>query len=454
MTSTLDKINKEVDELFGDDEEVKDNVDVNVKETKSQKGFKEIVIDFYNDLVQTFPEIKNNVDKDMENVVNNNDESGESLERVKEYCKKVMPERFFDILYQNEKILLNEEEGEGEEKGDKEKVNTCFLPGIDFSELWKENISDNTRKIIWKYLQLLLFTVVTEMSDGGMFGETAKLFETINNNDFKKKLEESITQMQDVFINMNKENNDEGGLGGDKTSLPDPEEIHKHISGMLNGKIGKLAKEIADKVSKNFKLDLNNEESVQDVFQTLIKNPKKMMELVNTVGSELDKKFKSGDIKENDLMDEANEIVKNMKNIPGMNNFKEMFSKMGIDPEKFDMSQMSNIMKMMGGVKGGKVNMGATKNRIDNLSRLEKRKDILREKLKQQKEKIEMKKMEELMKNSEEYKKKQLEEEEKSRKALLELNLDEKNKIVFSSGEKYEKTIINKNNKKNKKNKK
>ena len=45
-------------------------------------------------------------------------------------------ERFFDILYQNVEMF------------DIEEFNLNFLPGIDFKKLWKEELSDKTRKTI------------------------------------------------------------------------------------------------------------------------------------------------------------------------------------------------------------------------------------------------------------------------------------------------------------------
>ena len=61
--------------------------------------------------------------------------------------KKLYPERFFDILYQNVDIFDNSE------------MNTKFLPNIEFKDIWKEDISEKTREVIWKYLQLVLFSV-------------------------------------------------------------------------------------------------------------------------------------------------------------------------------------------------------------------------------------------------------------------------------------------------------
>jgi len=378
------------------------------------------------DLLQTFPELKLTLNADIKEVITDNDDMGEHLERIKAHCVKVMPERFFDILYQNEKIFTDTNN----------KVNTEFLPGIDFSLLWKENISDNTRNIIWKYLQLLLFTTVSGISNGESFGDTAKLFEAINNDEFKKKLEETVTQMQDAFSKGHCGDGD-----GNNSELPNPEAVHEHISGMMKGKLGSLAKDIADKVAKDFQMDIENPTSVNDVFQSLIKNPTKLMKLVKSVGSQLDERLKSGEIKESELMEEANEIVKNMKNIPGMNNIQSMLKKMGLDGANVDIAEMAKKM----GLNKGNVNMAATKARFDNMSRMEKQKELMREKIRAKKLEMEMAAAEELRKKDPQYIKSQQLAAEKAAKVASELLKSEgfengKEKLVFRTGEKYEKS--------------
>jgi len=54
------------------------------------------------------------------------------------------------------------------------------------------------------------------------------------------------------------------------------------------------------------------------------------MSVVKNLGSKLDDKIKSGEIKESELISESMEMLNNMKNMPGMNNMHEMFSKMGM----------------------------------------------------------------------------------------------------------------------------
>ena len=54
------------------------------------------------------------------------------------------------------------------------------------------------------------------------------------------------------------------------------------------------------------------------------------MGLVQNVGKKLDTKLKSGELKESELIEEAQELMKKMKDMPGLGNFQEMMSKMNV----------------------------------------------------------------------------------------------------------------------------
>ena len=139
------------------------------------EDFKKIVKDFTKDLLLSFPELKDTLHEDIVNSVTSGTE--ESIKNVYDHCKKIYPERFFDILYENEDLFTNEE------------VSAEFLPGLDFKMLWKEELTDKTRECIWKYLQLILFTVAGNLTSNESFGDTGKLFEAIDENELKSKLE-------------------------------------------------------------------------------------------------------------------------------------------------------------------------------------------------------------------------------------------------------------------------
>ena len=128
------------------------------------------------------------------------------------------------------------------------------------------------------------------------------------------------------FFDLNGNTKETGGETG-KTEGETPNfnmgnanDIQDHITGMLEGKLGKLAKEIAEETAECFNMDMENVTDVKDVFQRLIKNPTKLMGLVKSVGDKLDTRIKSGEIKESELIAEASELMNKMKDMPGMGN--------------------------------------------------------------------------------------------------------------------------------------
>ena len=303
------------------------------------KEFHHIIKDFVRDILVVFPERKDTLDTNLKVVVCEENNFAEALTQVHNHCRKIFPERFFDILYQNEEIFKKDSD-----------INVEFLPQLDFKELWYEGISDKTRETIWKYLQLILFSIVNNLSNEESFGDTARLFEAINEDEFKGKLEDTINQMQNLF---SEENMGSDSSGINLENLPNPENIHEHITGMLDGKLGNLAREIAEETANDLNTNMKDVNSVNDVFQKLFKNPGKLMDLVKNVGSKLDAKIKSGEIKESELLEEASEIMNKMKKMPGMGNLQSMFGKMAGGAGG-------------GGMGGGKVNMGAMQTQINN----------------------------------------------------------------------------------------
>jgi len=327
--------------------------------------FNKVVKDFYRDILTTFPECKENLGPNEISFLT--EEKGDGL-ILYSYCKKVYPERFFDILYQNNEMF------------DDAEINTKFLPNIDFKKLWKEDITDKTKDVIWKYLQLILFSVSKGLEDGDSFGDTAKLFEAINEDDLKSKLEETMNQMNNMF--QDSSNNMFEGLSGEAfdmsginmEDMPNPEEMQEHINGLLGGKLGRLAHEIAEETASELNVDMDDATNVTDVFQKLFKNPGKLINMVKKVGSKLDTKIKSGEIKESELMQEASELMEKMKNMPGMKNMDKILGKMGLPT----------------GGKNSKVSMGAFQSQMKSNIARSKQKERMLKKLEERKKQREL----------------------------------------------------------------
>ena len=347
------------------------NVDSSSNNVEPPAEFFKIMKDFLTDLLNTFPEYKNNISQDELNIITNTDLSNNKLF---EYCLKVYPSRFFDILYKNDEMFDNKES------------NTFFLPNIDFAYFFKSKITDNTKETLWKYLQLILFCISGSLNTSDSFGDTAKLFEAIDEDEFKTKLKDTIDEMTNMFdlSGMDLSGIDLSGIdlsGIDMSGvnfdgkMPNADDINSHISGLLNGKLGKLASEIAEETAKELDIDMNNAKNSSQIFEKMFKNPGKLLGMVKKVGSKLDAKLKSGEIKESELMEEASEIMKKMKSMPGMKNMEQMFKNFGMKPPAGQ----------------GKMNISAMQSNLNRNIKMSKQKERMRAKLEQRKKERELK---------------------------------------------------------------
>jgi len=386
--------------------------------------FSKVIKDFIADMKTTFVEYTplinkwwveesffNYIEDDEERKLAIQQSDAKSILFVFEFCKKKIPPRFFDILNQNEDIFKDTENN----------VDTEFLPYIHFKDLWKFDLSQKTRDTIWKYLQLILFSIVGTLEHKEEFGDTAKLFESIDEDDFKNKLQETLKNMENMF-NMNNEydSSDNTNINMDDLPIPNASEIHDHITGMLNGKLGKIAKEIAEETANDLNIDMENCNNVKDVFSNLIQNPTKIMGLVKSVGDKLDSSIKSGEIKESELMTEATEIMNKMKNMPGLGDISSILNKMGLN-------------KM-----GGKFNMGAMESQLKKNTNMAKMKERCRAKAEMNR------------KMKEQHQNQQQQQFEQSNSSNTEQLSEEQLTSIFSTGEKVEKTPRKPTNKKRK----
>lgn len=335
--------------------------------------FNKIINDFITDIVTTFPEYSGLIKRWWTRTVvspedDSNPRAQAEIKFVFRHCVKVLPERFFDILYKNADIFKDDSE-----------INTEFLPGVVFKQLWKCDISDNTRETVWKYLQLVLFSVIGSVHNVADLGDTAKLFEAINEDELKDKLSETLGNMQTMFDSFTKStsNNEEESNNNDESNndesnndsnnekgMPNAEDIHEHINRMMDGKLGKLAMELAQETASELDLDIDDTKDAKDVFQKLFKNPGKLMNMVKNIGGKIETKIKSGEIKESELMSEGMDLLNQMKNMPGMGDMSKIFSQMGIP----------------GLGKNTKMNMGAMESQMNKNMKMAKMKERMRAK--------------------------------------------------------------------------
>ena len=360
-------------------------------ENEMPEKFPSIINDFLRDLSTTFPEFVSLWEQWLEPNVDMND--------MYKYCLTVYPERFFDILYQNDEMFIPTSE-----------INTLFLPNVDFKMLFSvPDISENIKQTMWKYLQLIMITIMSSIKSSATFGDAASIFEGIDDEELQKKLSETISGLGDFFKNMssnepavdpeefakkfaegfessefnspemekafeemfNEDPEKPNSFNFDPSSMPNVDELHGHIKGLFDGKIGSLAKELAEELSGDV-MDMFNDEDGQvnstgDILKKMMKNPKQIMELVKKISSKLDNKMKNGNISQEELMKEAGDLLSKMKGMGNGKEFQEMMKGM-----------MKNMGPMMGNMTGkmdmNKVNSTVAKNSLKErmLQKLEK----------------------------------------------------------------------------------
>lgn len=323
--------------------------------------FLKVIRDLVKDLKHTFPEFISVINgwwhydtcfsqtNEDEHSLKNANQMFEklTLQPLFSFCSSKMPPRFLDVIYQNEDIFKEDSD-----------IDTEFLPGIDFKIIWNDKtVSSTTKDTIWKYLQLITYSIVGTMDTISQFGDTAKLFEALNKDELSSKLHETIEQMKTMFENINSNENSDGT--DMSFNIPNSEKINEHIAGLMEGKIGKFAQEIASEISEEY----DDATTTKDVFEKLLKKPNELMKLVKKVGTKLDSKIKSGEITESEMMEEATKMMGDLKNIPGMPSMQSMLNQMGL-----------------GGL--GKMNTKATEAQMAQRLKLEKTRERIRAKVK------------------------------------------------------------------------
>ena len=370
-----------------------ENGSSSTESTKSSsiENFKNVITDMLRDFTNTFPEYAFMWSKwTGENLTD------EVVDYLYKYCCNIYPEYFFDILYSNEDIFAIHYE-----------KSTCFLPFLDFKSLYNcDGITEKTKKTIWNYLQLILMIIIQSIDSKDNFGNlTQHLFSGVKEDDLYSKIKETIENLSNFFEDIpvssssnpeddsefkeytsnqretdrkgEEEEEEEEGSSSffSNKKMPDIKGIYEHLSTLFNGKIGGLAKEMAEEISKDMNDILGTEEggegnaeplkSSKDVIQQLLKNPEKMTNIIKSVNEKLQSKIKSGEISQAELVKEASDILGKMKDMGDMKDFKQMFK---------SFSKMSG----MGGGAGCGKNMQFDFNALENMNK----KNTLREKMK------------------------------------------------------------------------
>jgi len=262
--------------------------------------------------------------------------------------------------------------------------------------------------------------VIGNVKDKSEFGNTMNMFEGVTEADLQSKMTEAMTGLGDFFKNLDsmKEKDHDDGDGDGKgdnrekatmnegenamnhlfeefekhmkspeseseetkhPEMPDPENLHAHLKGLFGGKLGGLAQELMEELQYDLQdsLGINPDEldpssNPADILKKMMRHPDKLMKLVQKIQNKFQAKMKSGDLSQEELMKEAGEMMRKMKDMGGNSaQMNEMFR---------------NMAQNMGG--GGDLgkNMKVDTNRLDRMLKSQDIKDRMRAKLDKKKQ--------------------------------------------------------------------
>lgn len=235
-------------------------------------GFCSIMHNFMKDLTGTFPELLG-TPYILEMVEKPIEEAKPHYETVFAHITATVPPACMFILNQNEELF---------------STPFFLLPEVDFSLLWNDRTTEHTKQTLWKYLKLVMLSVMDHV-----------------NKDISGMLSEGA--IQKMIEDISKTENTEG--------------VADKFKGLIDGKIGDLAKEIAAET-----IGTNPDEQT---IKNIMSSPSGISNLVGSVGEKITSKIQSGELKESELLEEATQMLAKLKDMPGMGQFEEMFSKLG-----------------------------------------------------------------------------------------------------------------------------
>lgn len=339
-----------------------------------------------NNIIHLFPDQKESIEQHYTFPINGDSHIKEFFENCKSFGK--------DISEKNE-IIFSEE--------------YVILPNIKFHLIWNdEEVDDECKETIWKYLHTLYIYSYEFQKDS----DVKEILEQLKNiQQDNSELDEQTKTFLSIIDNLSGKNeididnmsdsDDEDTGNSSNFSLPNMPDL----SGLMNGSIGKLAQEIVSGLDTS-KLDLEDPSKLlKNLMSGNIDKDSGLMNLVKDITGKIHDKINSGELNEEHLYSEANNVMNTFNSSSKNNNlFNNMFNQAinsginsGLDSNMSIENQeiIKNCQQMIQNKKA----VNSNPQQMLKQAKLQKRRELLRKKL-------------ELKKKLEENRKK-LEEEEK-----------------------------------------
>lgn len=188
----------------------------------------------------------------------------------------------------------------------------CFLPNIHFRALFESQISPATKEALWNYIMLIACSLESNDNRDLINSIVSQMF---NSTDKSESTQSPAASIETIFETLN--------------SLPNPttsDNIDPFMNSFMNTKLGALSKTIADNALKSIPIPTRNpaepkktaEEETAEQFEHIMKNPDIMMNIMKDAKQSLDESMASGELTQEELMGEVNEMFKTMGGFSGL----------------------------------------------------------------------------------------------------------------------------------------
>uniref|UniRef100_A0A6C0B5E4 Uncharacterized protein n=1 Tax=viral metagenome TaxID=1070528 RepID=A0A6C0B5E4_9ZZZZ len=301
--------------------------------------------------------------KNLEQFIRNLSKISGDKTFIKKYDFVNPGDKYLKTFYKNCSKLSNDIANKDEIVFSEENT---ILEHINFNEIWNSDLNDENRLTIWNYLHTLYIFAYEHIKDvdiKSILKNLKNVSSDENNLDTDTK---TLINIINSLTNKFSDNTVEEETGDD-------ENMSYELPQIFNGTIGNLAKEIAQEINT----DAINLEDPAALLKDLMSgnfdennDTTGIVNLVKNITNKIQNKLSDGDIKENDLLSDAENLMKNfagggnkMAGMEGMGDLGNIFSSL--------MSNMNNMTNMQKGTM--KTNMDRTLSNNQTKDRLKKR---------------------------------------------------------------------------------
>jgi len=236
---------------------------------------------FIKDINKVFPEYEETLTTTYSDILHSESIIEEDNEVLKEFLERVN---------KHNKKITNKDERLFDE-------DPLFLTGISFKAIWNDKITHKTKETIWKYLQTFCLLVLSLQSNADL---QKALSELTKNNDAEitdKKVASDIKKIKKMSENIKEPITED---------IPTPSPLNNIDELMQNSELGRIAQQVSESINLEEMLG-GDDANPMDIMQKMMSGDM-MGQIMNSIHTVVTEKVDSGDISQETIVKEANDI--------------------------------------------------------------------------------------------------------------------------------------------------